>query len=94
MRFKTTCSERIPNVIFSAGAGRYVVSNSAVCIDSTRSRTRVYTLGPQTSFVRRTVAVDDTLRPAGDVRVSEVLRDTLTCCSSSLRVTDSVGAAG
>ena len=38
--------------------------------------------------------MDDTLRTTGDVRVSEVLRDTLTGGSAPLSATEGVRAAG
>ena len=92
--FLTTCIERISNIVFYAGAGWYVIPDSTLSIDSTGSRARINTLVPQTGPVRRTVAVDHTLWPTGDVGVSEVLRDALTSSSISLSVADSVGAAG
>ena len=93
-RFKTTCSERISNVIFSTGAGWYVVVDPTLGIGTAGARTGVDTLVPQTGSVRGAVRVDDTLRPAGNMGVSEVLWDTLTGGSISLFAAHSVGPTG
>ena len=71
-----------------------MVVNPTLGIGATGPGAGVDTLVSETGSVRGTVGVDDTLRSAGYVRVSEVLRDTLTGRSVSLFAADCVGPTG
>ena len=71
-----------------------MVVDPTLSIGPTGPRTWVNTLGSQTGSVRGTVGVDNTLRSAGDMGVSEVLWDTLTGCSISLSAAHCVGPTG
>ena len=51
-----------------------MIGHLAVGIGTTQARTRINTLFVPALFFGRTIRVDDTLRPAGHVRVAKVLR--------------------
>ena len=71
-----------------------MVVDPTLGIGTTGPRTGVDTLVPQTGSVRGAVRVDNTLRSAGNMGVSEVLWDTLAGCSISLSAAHCVGPTG
>ena len=76
--FLPACSEGISNVSSLTSAGGDVVDNSTLGIGPTQSRTGIHTVQVLTCLVRRTVSVDCTLRTAGNVGISKVVRNTST----------------
>jgi hypothetical protein len=60
----------ISNVTFQAGALGDVVKNIADSVDTASSWARVFTLLVDASFVRWTFAVENTLRPTGEVGIT------------------------
>ena len=67
---------------------------SAYSIDAACSGAGIYAVVLFTCFVRRTVRVDNTFGLTCNVRVSEILRDALTCRGPISSVTDGIGATG
>ena len=57
-------AEGVTNVALVADADGHMVTDAAVGVDSTKTRTGVLALAPDASLVRGAVRVDHTLRPA------------------------------
>lgn len=70
--------ERVSGIPFGTGADGDVVADGADGADSASTGTRVLALVPRTSPVHGTVRAGQALRTAALVRISEVLRLTLT----------------
>ena len=62
--FQITTGEWIPNVTLITDTNRNMVSDSAVCINTTKTRTRVLTFPVDAGLVSRTICIDLALRSA------------------------------
>ena len=67
-----------------------MISNIALGINSTCSRTRIHTLVSLTSLVWGTIWVDSTFWPAGYIWISKIFWYTLTCCCTLACLTISI----
>ena len=65
--------ERISSVSFLAGADGVVVVDYTDSVDATSSRTRVLAGVPDASLADWTVAAENTLRPTGDIGITDVV---------------------
>ena len=92
-RSQSTGGEGIALISLIAGAGGYVVDDLALGIDAAQTRARVHALQVLAGLVRGTVGIDGTLRPAGHIRVAEVVPDTFTGGGSVSVGAQGIGAA-
>ena len=89
-----TCCEGVSNVSLEADTVGDMIDHLALCIHSTIGCwTGVNTMQVLTCFAGWTFCICGTFRPAGNIGVSKVIWDTLTCSCSSLILTNSIGSA-
>ena len=89
-----TCCEGVSNVSLNADTVGDMIDHLALCIHSTVGCwTGVNTMQVLTCFAGWTFCICGTFRPAGNIGVSKVIWDTLTCSCSSLILTNSIGSA-
>ena len=89
-----TCSEGVPNVSLQTRARGHVVQHLAHGVDPARAGAGVNTLVPLACFIRGTVGVDHTFRPAGHIGVAKVFRYTLAGGRSVSVLADSIATTG
>lgn len=65
---------RIAGVARQAGAHRRVIDDTAGCVLAARAGARIDALVVQTGFAAVAIGIGHAFRPAGDIRVAEVLR--------------------
>ena len=87
------CRECIPSVAGVALAARQVVADSAGGVHTADTRARVPAVLVDAGLVAGTLGVDGALRLALDVRVADVVSDTLAGCSSAALGTLGISAA-
>ena len=76
--WSSTGHEWVPNISLVTDTDWDVIGHPAVGIGATEPWTRVNTMKVSALLACWTVRVDDTLRSAGNIGVSEVVRDALT----------------
>ena len=91
---KCTLCDCIAGVAVEAGTDWHVTHCVANSIDTTHSGAGIHALVVDTGSLARTVSVENTLRPAGKVRVAEVASNAGTGTSSLAGSTLGVGSAG
>lgn len=84
----------VPSVSIETGADGHVAEGVADGVDATYSRAWIHTLVVDTGPVTRTVSVENTLRSAGKVGVTEVARDTLAGPGPLLGSALGIGSTG
>ena len=94
LTFQTAASERISNISGEAGTDRVVVDNSTLRIESTDTGAGVDTVLIDTGQAGHTVAVDDALRSAAAVGISEVVWPAATDTGAASHLGVSIGATG
>ena len=94
LTFKTAASERISDISGEAGTHRVVVDNSALRVESTDAGAGVDTVLVDAGQAGDAVAVDDALRPAAAVGISEVVWPAAADAGAASHLGVSIGTAG
>ena len=94
LTFKTAASERISDISREAGTDRVVVDDSALRIEATDAGAGVDAVLVDTGQAGDAVAVDDALRPAAAVGVSEVVWPAAADAGAASHLGVSIGATG
>ena len=94
LTFKTAASERISDISGEAGTDRVVVDDSALRIEATDAGAGVDAVLVDTGQAGDAVAVDDALRPAAAVGVSEVVWPAAADAGAASHLGVSIGATG
>ena len=94
LTFQTAASERISNISGETSTDRVVVDDPTLRIESTDSRAGVDTVLVDTGQAGHTVAVDDALRPAAAVGISEVVWPAATDTGAASHLRVSIRATG
>ena len=94
LTFQTAASERISNISGETSTDRVVVDDPTLRIESTDSRAGVDTVLVDTGQAGHTVAVDDALRSAAAVGISEVVCPAATDTGTASHLSVSIGATG
>ena len=90
-----TCCEGVSNISLYADTVGNMIDHLTLSIDSTiGSWAWVNTMQVLTCFVGWAFCIGCTFRSAGNIRVSEVVWDTLTCSSSTTVLTNCIGSTG
>jgi len=82
----TAIDERITYVAGWTGADRNMIYHIASCVLTAYSRTRIFALILQTSFIARAFRIEDTLRTTSFIRITDVLGQTFTFAIIAYRI--------
>lgn len=81
-----TKNESIALEAINTSTSGYMIHNQTLSVLTTRSRTRICTLIPNTSLILRTVVIQHTFWSASPIRISLVFWKTTTCTMITNRV--------